>query len=222
MIDPYPSATSIDGRQGQGRRRQGRRLPAAGRDAVRDLRLVHGVEPLDPVARARHQPAVRVADRPRDHVRVREEVRLRQGVRQELQDGQAGREQVGGAGTRVDPARDQQGHLDHRLHRPVAGAAEAAHEAHADVRREDAARQGRPLRRRLLRPAVAVLRHARAQAPGLAEPVRHLGADDGRRRLLPRQLRRRARRGVAAGRGRLVSRRAASSPPATPNSTTCC
>ena len=41
-----------------------------------------------------------------------------------------------------------------------------------DVRREDAARQGRPVRRRLLRPAVAVLRHAGDQASGLAEPVR--------------------------------------------------
>ena len=36
-------------------------------------------------------PAVRVADRPRDHVRVREEVRLGQGVRQELRDVEAGR-----------------------------------------------------------------------------------------------------------------------------------
>ena len=40
--------------------------------------------------------------------------------------------------------------------------------------------------------------------------------DDGRRRLLPRQLRRRARRRVAARRGRLASRRAATSPPAIP------
>ena len=88
---------------------------------------------------------------------------------------------------------------------PVAGAPEAAHEEHADVRREDAAREGRPLRRRLLRPAVAVLRHAGDEASGLAEPLRDGRADDGRRRLLPRQLRRRARRRVAAGRGRLVS-----------------
>ena len=79
------------------------------------------------------------------------------------------------------------------------------------VRREDAARQGRQgredrlrARRRLLRPAVAVLRHAGAQAPGLAEPVRHVAARDGRRRQLPRQLRRRARRRQPARRGRLV------------------
>ena len=68
-------------------------------------------------------------------------------------------------------ARDQQGDVDDRLHRPVAGAAEAAHEAHEHVRREDAAREGRAVRRRLLRPAVAVLRHAGDQASGLAEPV---------------------------------------------------
>ena len=74
-----------------------------------------------------------------------------------------------------------QGMLDHRLHRPVARAAEGAHAQHARLRREDAARQGRQgqgdrlrPRRRLLRPAVAVLRHARDQAPGLAEPVRHV------------------------------------------------
>ena len=41
--------------------------------------------------------------------------------------------------------------------------------------------------------------------PGLAQPVRHVEADDGRRRLLPRQLRRRARRRVAARGRRLVS-----------------
>ena len=41
--------------------------------------------------------------------------------------------------------RDQQGHLDHRLHRSVARASQAAHEEHAHVRREDAARQGRAL-----------------------------------------------------------------------------
>ncbi len=157
---PVPVGDGGDGGDGA----QGRRLPAAGRDAVRDLRLGHRVEPLDPVARARDQPAVRVADRPRDHVRVREEVRLGQGIHQELQDRQAGPEQVRRAGAGIDPARDQQECLDDRLHRAVAGAAEAAHEAHADVRREDAARQGRALRRRFLRPAVAVLRHARAQA----------------------------------------------------------
>jgi hypothetical protein len=38
----------------------GRRLPAAGLDAVRDLRLGHGVQPLDPVAREGHRPAVRI------------------------------------------------------------------------------------------------------------------------------------------------------------------
>ena len=74
---------------------------------------------------------------------------------------QARRQQVRGARTGVDPARDQRGHLDDRLHRPVARAAQAAHEEHGDLRREDAARQGRPVRRRLLRPAVAVLRQRR-------------------------------------------------------------
>ena len=78
------------------------------------------------------------------------------------------------AGARVDPAGDQPRHVDDRLHRPVARAAEAAHEEHGHVRREDAARQGRPVRRRLLRTAVAVLRHAGDQASGLAESVRRV------------------------------------------------
>ena len=75
-----------------------------------------------------------------------------------------------------------------------------------DVRREDAARQGRPVRRRLLRLAVAVLRHAGAEASRARRTsTRHVAQRDGRRRLLPRQLRRRARRRQPAGRGRLVS-----------------
>ena len=109
-------------------------------------------------------PVVRVADRPRDHVRVREEVRLGQGVRQELRDVEARREQVRRAHARVDPEGDQSLQLDDRLHGAVAGAPEAPHEEHEHVRREDAAREGRALRRRLLRPAVAVLRHAGAEA----------------------------------------------------------
>jgi hypothetical protein len=48
-----------------------RRLPAAGGLAVRMPGLGDGVEPLDPVARARDPAVVRVQDRPRDHVSVR-------------------------------------------------------------------------------------------------------------------------------------------------------
>ena len=101
--------------------------------------------------------------------------------------------------------------LDDRLHRPVARAAEGAHAQHERLRRQDAARQGRhrqgdrlQARRRLLRPAVAVLRHARAEASRLAQPVRHRPPRDGRRRQLPRQLRRREGRRQPARRGRLV------------------
>ena len=101
------------GQEGVGRRwqegqRESRGLPAAGVHAVRDLRLGDRVEPLAPVARARDQPAVRVADRPRDHVRVREEVRLGEGVRQELRDVEARRRrQVRGAHAGIDPEGDQ-------------------------------------------------------------------------------------------------------------------
>ena len=200
---------------------QGRRVPAAGRDAVRDLRLVHGVEPVDPVAREGHRAAVRVQARPHADGEVRAEVRLRQGTHQELRD-EEGQGRLGRAHARVHPQGNQQGHLHDRLQRPVARTPEAAHEEHGHLRREDAARARRTVRRRLLRPAVAVLRDARTEAPGLAQPVQHVAARDGRRRLLPRELRRRARRRVAAGRRRLVSRRAATSRPAIRNSTTCC
>ena len=133
-----------DGRDGA----QGRRLSAARVHAVRDLGHLHRVQSLDPVARARDQAAVRVADGPRADVCVREEIRLRQGARQELQDGQARRRrQVGRAGTRIDPARDEPRAVDHRHDRAVAGAPEAPHEEHADVRREDAAGERRALRR---------------------------------------------------------------------------
>ena len=69
---------SVGHRSDGGDGAQGWRLPAAGVHAVRDLRFGDCVEPLDPVARARDQPAVRIADRSRDHARVREEIRLRQ------------------------------------------------------------------------------------------------------------------------------------------------
>ena len=65
--------------------------------------------------------------------------------------------------------------------------------------------KGGPCDGELLRPSVAMLRHAGAQAPGLAQPVRDVGGDDGRRRLFPRQLRRRARGRQPARRGWLVS-----------------
>ena len=45
VVDPYPTRLRGDARP------QGRRLPAAGVHAVRDLGLGHRVEPLDPVAR---------------------------------------------------------------------------------------------------------------------------------------------------------------------------
>ncbi len=155
-------SVSVGLRRDGGDGSQGRRLPAARGHAIRDLGIGDVLEPLAPVARARDLAAVRVADRPRDHVRVREEARLRAGVRQELQAREAGRRaEVRRAGDGIRAARDQPRRVDDRLHRAVAGAPEASHEAHEHVRREDAAREGRAVRRRLLRPAVAVLRHAR-------------------------------------------------------------
>ena len=74
---------------------------------------------------------------------------------------------------------------------------------------QGARRQGREDRlrpdRRLLRPALAVLRQRVAQAPGLAQPLRHLEARHGRRRQLPRAVRHGEGRREPAGRGRLAS-----------------
>ena len=210
-----------------GARAQGRRVSAARRDAARVRRLGHGVEPLAAVARARDRAAVRVAHRSHDHVSARAEVRLRQAVRRQDQAAERQRRH----GRAVDgrhAARNQPRHVDHRLYRPVARAAAGAHAQHARVRREDAARQRRQgredrlrARRRLLRPAVAVLRHAGAEASGLAESLSDLAARDGRRRQLPRELRRRARRREPARRGRLAFGRAPTSRPAIPSSITC-
>jgi anaerobic selenocysteine-containing dehydrogenase len=119
VVDPYPVGHGGDGAMPA----QGRRVPAAGGDAVRDLGLVHRVEPLDPVAREGDRAAVRVAHRPHDHVPAREEARLREGAGQELQDAE-GQGRHGRAGARGHPARDQPRRLDHRLHRPVARAPE--------------------------------------------------------------------------------------------------
>ncbi len=119
--------------------------------------------------------------------------------------------------------------LEHRLHRPEPGAAEGAHAQHGQLRREDAQVQGRQgqgdrLRpdRRLLRPAVAVLRHARVEAPRLAQSVRHQQARDGRRREFPRQLRRGTQRRSTCWPRMGRRPRVPTSRPATPSSTMCC
>ena len=135
---------------------QERHLSAAGLHPVRDLGLAHGVQPLAPVGRADRQADLRIEGRLRDHLPAFEEARLRRSDVQEHQ----GREQPSVA--RRPAARNQSRRLLDRLFRPVAGAPEGAHEEPGQVRPGDAARQGRRARdrRRLLRPAVAVLGHA--------------------------------------------------------------
>ena len=141
------------------RRAQEQHLPAADRHQLRDVRLAHVLEPRDPVGRADRQADLRVEGRQRGDVPPRQEARLR---RQDVQEHQ-GREQR--AGRRGHPARDQSRRLVDRLLRPVAGAAQVAHGEPERLRPAhrraptDRAEQGR-----LLRPAVAVLGHAGAQA----------------------------------------------------------
>ena len=179
IVDPYPTHSAVLHDRTDGVFL----LPAC--DAVRDGRVGDGLQPLDAVAREDHGAAVRVAARPHDHVQVREEARLRGAALQ------AHRGERRGAAHRGHHARVQPRHVDHRLHGPEPGAPQAAPREQAHVQHHDAEGRGRTLRRRVLRPAVAVLGHAGDEASGVAEPLRH-EQDRGRgRHAVPRQLRRR-------------------------------
>ncbi len=104
---------------------------------------------------------------------------------------------------RGHPARDQSRRLVDRLLRPVARAPQVAHGATRqdfDLRHADGRRPARS-KRRLLRSAVAVLGHAGVQASRHAAPLQHQPLGEGRRRHVPRPLRRGAR-GEAARRHR--------------------
>ena len=139
---------------------QGRHLSAAGLHQLRDGRLAHGVEPLAAVGRADRGAGLRIEERLRHDVHARAQVRLRRPDVQEHQ----GRERRGVG--RGHSARDQSRRLVDRLLRPVARAAQGAHEEPGQVRSGHAAgAEGRSGgRRRLLRPAVAVLGNAGVQA----------------------------------------------------------
>ena len=124
------------------------------------------------------EAGLRVEERLRGHVPAGQEARLRRPDVQEHQ----GREQR--PGRRGHPARDQSRRLVDRLLRPVARAPQGAHEEPGQVRPGDAARaEGRSGgRRRLLRPALAVLGQAGDPASRHAHPLQHQPAREGRRR----------------------------------------
>ena len=163
VIDPYPVATAAWRDAGPGRTASTCCRPATQFEtSVRRRRRTA----RSSGARG-HRAAVRVQARPHPSCTRSPKFGFGDQFVQELRDGEKWRRGMGRAHARVHPARDQQGRLDHRLHRPVAGAPEAAHEEHVDVRREALARPtagDRPVRRRLFRPAVAVLRHAGAES----------------------------------------------------------
>ena len=155
--------------------------------AVRVLRLAHGVEPLAAVVRTGRRPDLRVEDRLRGVLSAGQEARAR---RLDVQEHQ-GREQC--AVGRGSAARNQSRRLLDRLLRPVAGAPQGAHEEPGQVRPGHAAcGQGRAGgRRRLLRPAVAVLGQAGNPASRHAPALQHPSACEGWRRHVPRPLRHR-------------------------------
>ena len=139
------------------------------------------------------KPIFEFEGRPRDHVSAGQEARLR---RQDVQEHQGRRQSAGGRGR---AARDQPRRLVDRLLRPVAGAPEVAYGPSGRLRHAHAEGHDRAEQGRLLRPAVAVLGHAGVQASRHAAALQHQSFDQGRRRHVPRPLRRRAR-GKAAGR----------------------
>ena len=105
--------------------------------------------------------------------------------------------------------RDQPRHLDHRLHRPVARAALKLHMSNMHVFDVKTLRaKGGPCDGDYFGLPWPCYGNAGAEASGLAEPLRHVAQRHGRRRQLPRELRRRARRREPARRGRLGLRRA--------------
>ena len=153
-------------------------------------RLAHGVEPLAPVGRADRQADLRVEERLRGHVPARQEARLRRPDVQEHQ----GREQ------RCRSAEDILREIN-RGGWSTGYCGQSPERLKAHMRNQDkfdlvtlrAPKDDPGDRRRLLRPAVAVLGHAGAQASRHAHPLQHQPARDGRRRHVPRALRRRAR-----------------------------
>ena len=100
----------------------GQHLPPADLHAVRDGGLAHRLQPLAAMGRADRRADLRVEGRLRGHVPAGAEARLRRPDVQEHH----GRGRP--AGARGRPARDQPRQLVDRLLRPVAGAAQGAHE----------------------------------------------------------------------------------------------
>ena len=153
VVDPHPTVS------GGAARPHRRRLPAAGGDPVRDLGLGHRLQPLAAVARegvraasSRPSPTTRSCIcSPRSSASTKEmfkniKVESNEPVVEDItREINRGMWTIGYTGQ-------------------IARAAQAAHGQPAHLRQDDAAGQRRPVRRRLLRPAVALLGHARDEA----------------------------------------------------------
>ncbi len=146
------------------------------------------------------EPLFEVQARPRDPLSAGQEARVRRA------DVQAYPGERRGAPGRGHPARGEPRRLDHRLYRDHARAPPAAHGEPADLRQDHAAGRRRPVRWRVLRPALAVLGHARDEASGHAHPLRPVQAGRRGRPVLPRPLRGRAPGPEPARRGQLPGR----------------
>ncbi len=144
-------------------------LPAATQFEMRGL--VHGVEPLDPVAREGHRPAVRVAST--DHI-IMYLLAEKLGFADQLVGKKDGKQNIAGeVNGRAGRSRTSLREINRGTWTiGYTGQSPERLKLHMknmhtfDVKTLRA--KGGPLRRRLLRPAVAVLRHAGAEASGLA------------------------------------------------------
>ena len=145
---------------------QGRRLPAAGVHAVRDVGLGDRVEPLAAVARARdharcssRRPTTRSCTRSR---------RSSAGTRSSSRTTRCGSRTATPSSKSPTPESILKEINRSNWTIGYTGQSPERLKLHMknmnDVRREDAPREGRPVRRRLLRSAVAVLRHAGIEA----------------------------------------------------------
>ncbi len=192
VIDPVPTLSAVIAD-----RKDGTYLLPAGIDhGMR--RLGDQFEPLAAMAREGHRADVRFQIRLHYRLSAGEEARL---CRRTVQ---AHRGQGQRAGCRRYPARAQPRQLDHRLYRPVAGAAQAAHAAPGPVRHHHADRQGRSGKGRILRPALAVLGHAGDEASRHAAALRPVEDHRRGRAAVPRPLGRGAQGRQPAG-GQVLS-----------------
>ena len=162
ISDPFPTHMAVM----SDRKNDTYLLPTC--DPVRDLRLLHGLEPLPAVAREDHRAALRVPAGSRHPVQAGQEAGIRRRDVQEHQ-GRQGR-----AGHRGRPSGDQPRRLDDRLHRAEPGATQAPRQVPQDLRHHRRSRaESGPCKGDYYGLPWPCWGKPRDEAPGHPDPVRH-------------------------------------------------